>query len=132
MAGAAAPSAVQGVAARPRPGRQLPAGSPLLHCGAHPVHQDAQCRDYGGNGQEKREGSPGLIGSIGAGNAVVVAVGRNEESQDHVAAAAMIRQTPDLVAALASGLRRPGAGGRGGLAAGGRNGVSAVSAARSA
>ena len=30
-AGATAPPAVDGVAARPRPGRQLPAGAPLLH-----------------------------------------------------------------------------------------------------
>jgi len=31
MAGAAAPFAVQGVAGRPRPGRQLPARASLLH-----------------------------------------------------------------------------------------------------
>jgi len=44
----------------------------------------------------------------------------------------MIRQMPDLAAALASGRRRTGAGGRAGLAAGGHGGMSAVSAAKSA
>jgi hypothetical protein len=44
----------------------------------------------------------------------------------------MIRQVPDLAAALASGRRRAGAGGRADPAAAGAGGVSAVSAARSA
>src|ERR1700749_448414 len=80
MAGAAAPLGFRGVAAWP--GRQLPSGASLLQRGDHRASQDADCRAYGGKGQEKRQWSPGLIGRIGARDAVVVAVGRNEESQD--------------------------------------------------
>ena len=53
----------------------------------------------------------------------------------HTAVTVMIRQMPDLEAALASGRRRAGAGGRAGPAAArapGAGGMSAVSAARSA
>ena len=50
----------------------------------------------------------------------------------HTAGAAMTRQPPDLAAALASGRRRTGTGGRAGPAAAGAGGMSAVSAARSA
>ena len=50
----------------------------------------------------------------------------------HVAAAAKIRQMAALAAALASGQRRAGAGGRSGQAAAGPAGISAMRAARSA
>src|ERR1700746_2897465 len=80
MTGASAPLGFQGGAARP--GRQLPSGAPLLQRGDHRAAQDADCRAYGGKGQQKRQGSPGLIGRIGARDAVVVAVGRNEENKD--------------------------------------------------
>ena len=68
MAGVAATSGFEGVAARPRPGRQLPAGAPLLHRGGHPQHHDDQCREYGDDGQEHKRFSPGMVG-IGAGAA---------------------------------------------------------------
>ena len=49
MAGVAVPFAVQGmaargVAARPRPGQQLPAGASLTHRGGHPESRDGQSR----------------------------------------------------------------------------------------
>src|ERR1700761_5855549 len=68
MAGAVMPFAVQGMAARSPPGRELPAGAPLLYRGGYPVHQDGQCRDDGDNGQEIERRRPGMIG-IGAGTA---------------------------------------------------------------
>jgi hypothetical protein len=77
MAGAAALFGFEGLAARPRPGRRLPPGAPLLHRGAHPVRQNAECRDYGGKGHEKAQASPGMVG-IGSGAARV-----GEASEPH-------------------------------------------------
>ena len=130
MAGAAAPLGFLGVAARPR--RQLPSGAPLLQRGDHRAPQDADSRAYGGKGQEKRQGSPGLIGRIGARDAMVVAVGRNEESQDPRGggrddqADARLGGCPGQRPAADRGgrARRPGCGRAGRM--------SAVSAARSA
>jgi hypothetical protein len=55
MAGAAALFAVEGVASRPRPGRQLPAGAPLPQCGAHPESQEAECRQHGVKSDDKHQ-----------------------------------------------------------------------------
>jgi hypothetical protein len=66
LAGAAAPFPFQGVVARPRPGRQLTAGTPLLHQGGHPIPQEAECRQHSENGHEKERHPPGMMG-IGAG-----------------------------------------------------------------
>lgn len=60
MDGAAAPFAVRGAAAPPCPGRQLSAGAPLLDCGDHPVHQEADCRDDGGKEYQQAQGSQEL------------------------------------------------------------------------
>jgi len=64
MAGAAAPLGSLGVAARPR--RRLPSGAPLFQRGGHCAPRDGDCRAYGDKGQDKRQGSPRLIGRIGA------------------------------------------------------------------
>ena len=48
MAGAVVPFAVRGVAAWSRPGRQLPAGSPLLYGGSYP-EPDGEESDHDGN-----------------------------------------------------------------------------------
>ena len=121
MAGAAAPLGFLGVTARP--GRQLPSGAPLLQRGNHRAAQDADCRAYGGKGQEKRQGSPRLIGRIGARDAVVVAIGRNQESQDPGGGG-----RDDQADARLGG--RPGQ--RPAADRGGRGGMPAVTAARSA
>ena len=63
----AAPFPFKCAATRPWPGRQLPAGVSLLHCGSHPVDHDEQCREYGGKGhQEARERQGPGEGSGGA------------------------------------------------------------------
>ena len=78
--------AVQGVASRPWPGWQLPAGAPILHEGAYSVHQDHQCSQYGGQGDEKEVLRPGIMGS-GGGAGVEVGVDLHGGSRDEQAAA---------------------------------------------
>ena len=63
MASAAPPFAFQGVAVWPRRGRPPPAGAPGLHGVDHPVPQEAGGREYGGEGDEKEQGRPGVIGA---------------------------------------------------------------------
>jgi hypothetical protein len=120
MAGAAAPFGFQGVAARPRPRRQLPAGAPLGHRGGHPVAHDGQCRDYGGKEHEKEWAEQRFGDGAGSG----ARIGEVNELPGG--------ERDDQAAALASGRRRAGADGRAGPAAAGSAGMSVVSAARSA
>jgi hypothetical protein len=125
MAGAAGPFGFEGVAARPRSGRQLPAGAPLLQRGGHPVPQEAECRQYGEKGQEKQLGSPGTIG-IGAGAVRIgeeggpYSGGRDDQADARLGGRPGQRPAADR------------AGGRADPAAAEPAGMSAVSAARSA
>jgi hypothetical protein len=60
--GVAMPVAIQGAAARSRPGGKLPAGASLLHRGTHPVREDQHCRDRGEHGCPGTQAAPGMIG----------------------------------------------------------------------
>jgi len=65
VAGAAVPSGFERLAVWARPGRRLPAGAPLLLRFGHPDPHDADCRDYGVNGQDKAPPNPGAPGGTG-------------------------------------------------------------------
>ena len=100
MTGSSRPFAVQGAASRPGPGRQLPAGEPMHHPGAHPVHRDPHGRQCGGNGDENEVLRPGIMGAGVAPGSSLRAI--------FMAAAAMTRQPPGPAAARASGRGRAG------------------------
>jgi len=99
MTGSSRPFAVQGAASRPGPGRQLPAGEPMHHPGAHPVHRDPHGRQCGGNGDENEVLRPGIMGAGVAPGSSLRAI--------FMAAAAMTRQPPDPAAGGAPGRPSP-------------------------
>ena len=135
--GAVAPLAVQGVAARPRPGRQLPARLPLLHCGAYPVDHDAECRDHGGKGHETAQATPGMVGIAEAIRIEDVGADPHGGERNGQAAARPGGRPGQRAAARRDRrARRPGCGRKSGESGEsgetGKAGMSAVRAARSA
>ena len=106
--------------------RSLPARLPLLHCGAHPVDENAECREHGEIGQGKAQGSPGLMG-IGTGSVWI-----DEEGDPYGGGR---DDQADARPGGRPGQRPTAHGGRGrraGPPAAGSPGMSAVSAASSA
>jgi len=119
MAGAAGLSGFQGVAARARPGRQLPAGTPLLHRGGHPSREDAQCREYEAKGHESTQATPGMIG-IAEAMRIEDVGGEQHEGEREDQAAARLGGRPGQRPAACRG-RRPRQPGRGRCGGDGRD-----------